>query len=76
MREKIIELLEDVLIDGPNDIEACKDLIDGGYLDSMDIVSLVMDLNDEFGVDISVADLKPENFNSVDAMVELVEELS
>lgn len=76
MREKVIKLLEDTVIDESVEIDSCTDLIDGGYLDSMDIVSLVMDLNDEFGVNISVSDLKPENFNSVNAMVELIEGLS
>lgn len=72
MREKIIELLDDTMINGPEDIETCEDLIDGGYLDSMDIVSLVMDLNDEFNVNISVSELEPENFNSVSAIEKLI----
>ena len=35
-------------------------------------MTIVGKFNDEFDVEISVEDLEPENFNSVDAMVELI----
>lgn len=56
------------------DVDFTKEtaLIDDGVLDSFDIVSLVGELNDGFGVEINVDDLLPENFNSADAMVELI----
>jgi acyl carrier protein len=34
-----------------------------------------MDLNEEFGVNISAVHLLPENFNSVDAIAELINSL-
>ena len=36
---------------------------------------LVGELNDEFGIEIQVTDLVPENFNTVDAIVKMVERL-
>ncbi len=57
------------------EFEKEKKLIDDGILDSFDIVSLVGELNDAFDVSINVQDLLPENFNCVDAMVELIENL-
>ena len=75
MKDKIIEILEDVMIEEPEDINKCTDLIDGGYLDSMDVVSLVMGLNEEFNVNITASELKPENFNSVAAIERLITDL-
>lgn len=73
MEKKIIEILEDVK---PGvEFEGRTDLIDAGVLASFDIISLVSELNDEFDVEISVADLVPENFNSVSAMASMIKRL-
>ena len=70
MRKTILEILSGVRSD--IDFENNTKLIDDGILESLDIVAIVGELNDEFDVEISVEDLVPENFNSVDAMVELI----
>ncbi len=75
MREEIIEILEDIIMERPDDINDCETLIDQGYLDSMDIVALVMDLNNNFNVAITVNDLIPDNFNSVAAIEKLIKRL-
>lgn len=54
------------------DFENEKKLIDDELLDSFDIISIVSDVNDEFDVDINVDDLLPENFNSAEALFELI----
>lgn len=70
MRETIIEILKDIRSD--IDFENATALIDDGQLESLDIVAIVGEFNEEFDVEISVKDLVPENFNTVDAMVELI----
>ena len=70
MRETIIEILMDIRSD--IDFENATALIDDGQLESLDIVAIVGEFNEEFDVEISVEDLVPENFNTVDAMVELI----
>lgn len=51
-------------------------LIDGGILDSFDIVSIVTEIDDVFGVEIPAEALIPENFNSAKALYALVRQLS
>ena len=70
LAEKVIEILTGIRSD--IDFENSTKLIDDGMLESIDIVSIVGELNDEFDIEISVEDLLPENFNSVDAMVDLI----
>lgn len=71
--EKIIAILKSIRSDV--DFENEKKLIDDGILDSFDIVSIVSELCDVYDISISVDDLEPENFNSVEAIAALVEKL-
>ena len=52
-----------------------KRLIDDGILDSFDIISIVNELNEHYDIEIDVDDLEPDNFNTVEAMLELIEKL-
>ncbi len=70
MKEQVLEILTGIRSD--IDFENSTKLIDDGLLESLDIVAIVGEFNEEFDVEISVEDLVPENFNSVDAMVALI----
>ncbi|MDO4332431.1 MAG: acyl carrier protein [Eubacteriales bacterium] len=54
------------------DFDEEKHLIDDGILDSFDIISIVGEVNTAFDVEINVEDLLPENFNSMQAMYDLI----
>jgi acyl carrier protein len=47
-------------------------LIDDGVLDSFDIVTIVADVDEAYGVTIPAAEIAPENFNSAQALFELI----
>lgn len=70
MKEKVLEVLSDIRPDV--DFENEKKLIDDRILDSFDIISIIADLNDIFGIEIDIDDLVPENFNTLDAIVDVV----
>ncbi|MBQ7161137.1 MAG: acyl carrier protein [Clostridia bacterium] len=71
--EKILEILEGCC---PGvDFETETALIDNGILESLDIVMIVGELSDEFGIEITVDDLTAENFNSAEAIFNLVNKL-
>ena len=71
--DELLELLEN--IKPTVDFRTCTGLIDDGYLDSFDILSIVSELNDAFGIEISPVDIIPENFNSAQALWNMVERL-
>ena len=53
--EKVLEILEELRPDV--DFEKEESLVDGGVLDSFDIVALVGELNDEFDIEIKPSQL-------------------
>lgn len=57
------------------DFETEDTLIDGGLLDSFDIVTLVAEIDDAFGIEIPAEALIPENFNSAKAIFALIKQL-
>lgn len=57
------------------DFEKEEKLIDDGILDSFDMVTLIGEINDMFEVDITFDDIDPENFNSVQGMMRLIQRL-
>lgn len=73
MREDVLQILQEIRQDV--DFEKETKLIDDGILDSFDIISIVSELNDNFEIEITADELEPENFNTLDAVVALVESL-
>ena len=71
--DHMIELLEDVK--GNVDYENCTTLVDDRVLDSFDILSIIRSINDELDVSVPAKDIVPDNFNSAQAMLEMVKRL-
>jgi acyl carrier protein len=68
--EKLLDILNQIRSD--IDYENEKTLVDDGVLDSFDIVSIVSELSMEYDIDISIDDMTAENFNSAEAMLEMI----
>lgn len=71
--KELLEILETCCPDV--DFEHETALIDDGILTSLDIVMIVGELNDTYDISITVDELEPENFNSAEAILALVERL-
>ncbi len=68
--EKLLDILSQIRSD--IDYESEKALVDDGILDSFDIVSIVSELSMEYDIDIAIDDMTAENFNSAEAMLEMI----
>ncbi len=71
--DELLNLLSEIRPDV--DFQNEEALIDDEILDSFDIISIVGEINDQFDIDINVNDLLPENFNTVEAMWDLIQKL-
>ena len=71
--EDLLNLLKGIKPDV--EFEGNEHLIDNEELDSFDIVSIVSAISEEFDVEIGPKDIIPENFNSVEAMYNLIQSL-
>ena len=71
--EKLIAILQSLHPDV--DFYENDSLVDDGILDSLDIVTLVTEINAEFDVTIPAEEIVPENFNSAEALMELITRL-
>jgi len=71
--DRIIEILKEML---PKvDVENQTKLVDDRILTSINILKLVTTLQKEFDIEITPVDMLPENFNSAQAIYNLVKKL-
>lgn len=62
-------------IDDGIDWENEKALIDDHILDSFGVITLVSELEEEFSIEIEAAEMIPANFNSAEAIYNMVQRL-
>lgn len=58
------------------DLNGINDIVEGGYLDSFELMSLISRLSDVFQIEIGFEEITPENFNSVEAICGMVQRLA
>ncbi len=71
--EEIIKLLDSLGLGV--DVRICKSLVDDGHLQSLDIVYLLTELSFIFDVKIPAGQVMPENFNSAEALWNMIQRL-
>ena len=71
--DELLQILSDLHPDV--DFETTDNLIDDMILDSFDIVTLISEISEEFDVTITAENIIPDNFNSAQALYELIQKL-
>ena len=71
--EQVIKIFDEIKagVDWENE----SDLIGNHILDSLKIVQLVGELNDQCDIEITPIDIVPENFKTVNAIYEMIKRL-
>ncbi len=73
MDDRLLEILEE--IDPEIDFENCTTLIDEHLIDSLSLISLIAELEEEYDITIPTVEIVPENFNSAAGMWKMIEKL-
>ena len=71
--EQVIQILGEVK--PTKDLSDIEDIVEGGYIDSFELMTLITMLGEGFGVEIDIEEIIPENFNSAAAMAEMIDRL-
>ena len=71
MTEQVIKILTELRPEFDFTQEGLN-FIEEGILDSFDLVTLVSELDNTFGISIDGVDILPENFSTVDSIVNLL----
>ena len=73
--EKLKDIIVDVMGCNPDEITMDTTFVDDLGADSLDIFQIIMGIEEEFDIEIPYDEIIEENFNSVEAMAEMVERL-
>ena len=71
MKEKILEFLSGLRPEC--DFLNSENFIEDGMLDSLDVVSLVDSVEEEYGIVIPGSEISMKNFVNIDSIIELIE---
>ena len=68
--EKLLTILNKVKPE--IDFTSAIDLVDNGVLDSIDIVSIISEIESAYGIEINPDEIDPDNFQSASAILEMI----
>lgn len=72
--DKLIKVLEAAL---PNiDFKSSKTLVSDGILNSLAIVTLIVELSDAYNIEFPFEEMTAENFESIEQIQRVIEKLS
>lgn len=72
--DKLLEILKRVKPEV--DFTERVDLVDEGILDSLDIVSIITEIETEYSIEIDPDEIDPDNFQSASAMLDMIKKVT
>ena len=73
MKDQILAIIRNIASD--NTISENDHLVFERILSSLEIIELISELENNFGIKISFEEILPDNFDTVDAIAKMVERL-
>lgn len=73
LQKEILGVIQNFNDEIPTDISI--NLLDGGFIDSFDVVNIVSELEEAFNVEIPPEEIIPENFDSIEHITKLIAKL-
>ncbi len=71
--EELLEFLEG--LNDSIDFESADDLVDGKRISSLDILAIISFIDDEYDIAVPAVEIVPKNFNSAQAIWEMIQRL-
>ena len=71
--EELLEFLEG--LNDSIDFETADDLVDGKRISSLDILAIISFIDDEYDIAVPAVEIVPKNFNSAQAIWDMIERL-
>ena len=68
--EELLELLKEIKEE--IDYTSVDDLVTGGYFESLDLLTVIADIEEHFKIEILASDIRPESFDSADGMWRMI----
>lgn len=71
--QKVINILRKIneYVDWENENE----ILTKGVIDSVELLEVITELENEFNIEIDIDEISPENFDSVDSIVAMIERI-
>lgn len=70
MKEMIINLVREITAD--NNVQHDDELLESEILDSVGIAMLLTEIESRIGIVVEIEDVVPENFATIDAIIDLL----
>ncbi|CQR24270.1 D-alanine--poly(phosphoribitol) ligase subunit 2 [Streptococcus varani] len=74
VKTKVIELIDELFMEDVSDMMD-EDLFDAGILDSMGTVLLIVELENAFDIKVPISEFGRDDWNTVNKIIDGVEEL-